>query len=112
MGWEGGRGLIGIGAGTRPDSAEAAYSALRAYAPGLPELTTILVTHAHWDRVGGHRYFRSLNPRLKIYARANYREGVSRSIGAPQGFAKRFFGEPFELGAVASVTPDGTLDRP
>src|SRR5713226_2275487 len=37
---EDGRELIGIDAGTRPDSAEAAYSALRAYAPGLPELTT------------------------------------------------------------------------
>src|SRR5438128_8398213 len=69
---EDGRELIGIDAGTRPDSAEAAYSALRAYAPSLPELTTIMVTHAHWDHVGGHRYFRSLNPRLKIYARANY----------------------------------------
>jgi glyoxylase-like metal-dependent hydrolase (beta-lactamase superfamily II) len=109
---EDGRELIGIDAGTRPDSAEAAYSALRAYAPGLPELTTILVTHAHWDHVGGHRYFRSLNPRLKIYARANYREEISRSIGAPQGFAKRFFGERFELGDVASFKPDVTIDRP
>ena len=109
---EDGRELIGIDAGTRPDSAEAAYSALRAYAPGLPELTTILVTHAHWDHVGGHRYFRSLNPRVKIYARANYREEISRSIGAPQGFAKRFFGERFELGDVASFKPDVTIDRP
>ena len=30
------RELIGIDAGTRPDSAQAAYEALRAYAPGLP----------------------------------------------------------------------------
>ena len=107
-----GRELIGIDAGTRPDSAEAAYSALRAYAPGLPELTTILVTHAHWDHVGGHRYFRSLNPRLKIYARDNYREEISRAIGAPQGFAKRFFGERFALGDVASFKPDVTVARP
>src|SRR5262245_46658229 len=64
-----GRELIGIDAGTRPDSARAAYEALRAYAPRLPELTTILVTHAHWDHVGGHQYFRSLNPRLKFLAR-------------------------------------------
>ena len=107
-----GRELIGIDAGTRPDSAEAAYSALRAYAPGLPDLTTILVTHAHWDHVGGHRYFRSVNPRLKFYARANYREELSRSAGAPQAFARRFFGERFDLNDVTTFTPDVTIDRP
>src|SRR6202011_1334359 len=46
-----GRELIGIDAGTRPDSAKVAYEALRAYAPGLPQLTTILVTHSHWDHI-------------------------------------------------------------
>jgi glyoxylase-like metal-dependent hydrolase (beta-lactamase superfamily II) len=109
---EDGRELIGIDAGTRPDSAEAAYSALRAYAPGLPELTTILVTHAHWDHVGGHRYFRSANPRLKFYARANFHEEISRSVGAPQAFAKRFFGERFDLNDVTTFKPDVTIDRP
>ncbi len=109
---ENGRELIAIDAGTRPDSAEAAYSALRAYAPGLPQLTTVLVTHAHWDHVGGHRYFRSLNPHLKFYARANYKEEISRSAGAPQAFAKRFFGERFELNDVTTFKPDVTIDRP
>lgn len=109
---EDGRELIGIDAGTRPDSAEAAYSALQAYAPGLPELTAIFVTHAHWDHVGGHRYFRSLNPRLKFYARANYFEEISRSAGAPQAFAKRFFGERFESTDITSFKPDMTIDRP
>ena len=33
--------MIGIDAGTRVDSAKAAYEALRTYAPTLPELTTI-----------------------------------------------------------------------
>src|SRR5438034_6060138 len=53
-----GRQLVGIDAGTRPDSAKVAYEALRAYAPGLPELTTVFITHSHWDHVGGHKYFR------------------------------------------------------
>src|ERR1700688_1306047 len=66
------RELIGIDAGTRPDFAKAAYEALRAYAPNLPELTTVFITHSHWDHVGGHTYFRSLNPRLHFYARSNY----------------------------------------
>jgi glyoxylase-like metal-dependent hydrolase (beta-lactamase superfamily II) len=61
--------------------------------------------------VGGHRYFRRLNPSLKFYARANYREEISRSAGAPRAFAKRFFGERFEPNDVASFKPDVTIDR-
>src|SRR5215469_6095634 len=89
--------LIAIDAGTRPDAAKAAYETLRAYAPRLPDLTAVLVTHAHWDHVGGHGYFRSLNPRLKFYARANYREEVSRELNAPRLFLPRFFGTQFSL---------------
>jgi hypothetical protein len=66
--------LIGIDAGTRPDSAKTAYEALRAYARNLPELKTVFITHSHWDHVGGHKYFRGLNPRLQFYARDNYGE--------------------------------------
>src|SRR2546430_7717716 len=40
------------------DSAKVAYEALRAYAPSLPQLTTVFITHSHWDHVGGHKYFR------------------------------------------------------
>src|SRR5215831_8887869 len=66
--------LISIDAGTRPDFAQGAYEAMQAYAPGLPPLTTVFVTHAHWDHVGGHSYFRGLNPRPKFYGRGNYQE--------------------------------------
>jgi glyoxylase-like metal-dependent hydrolase (beta-lactamase superfamily II) len=106
-----GRELIGIDAGTRSDSAKAAYEALRAYAPRLPELTAVLVTHAHWDHVGGHRYFRALNPRLKFYARGNYHEEVSRELDAPSLFLTRFFGSRFNVEEVQSFTPDLTIDR-
>jgi glyoxylase-like metal-dependent hydrolase (beta-lactamase superfamily II) len=106
-----GRELISIDAGTRPDSAQAAYKALQAYTPGLPELTAVLITHAHWDHVGGHKYFRSLNPRLKFYARENYHEEMSVVLDAPGLFAKRFFGDRFSLEDVRSFKPDITIDR-
>src|SRR5216684_6573288 len=80
---EDGRALIGIDAGTRPDSARSAYEALRAHAPGLPELTTVFITHSHWDHVGGHAYFRSLNPNLRFYARSNYQDELTRELNAP-----------------------------
>jgi glyoxylase-like metal-dependent hydrolase (beta-lactamase superfamily II) len=105
------RELIGIDAGTRPDSAKAAYEALRAYAPDLPELTTVFITHSHWDHVGGHAYFRGLNPRLRFYARSNYHEEITREVEAPGIFDKRFFGERFSLEDVRSFKPDVAIDR-
>ena len=106
-----GRELFGIDAGTRPDSAKAAYEALRAYAPNLPELTTIFITHSHWDHVGGHAYFRALNPRLRFYARSNYQEEIAMELNAPAIFGKQFFGERFHLEDVRSFKPDVTIDR-
>src|SRR5262249_55896854 len=82
-----------------------------AYAPNLPELTTVLITHAHWDHVGGHTYFRSLNPHLRIYGRSNYQDEVTRDLNAPAFFAKQFFGERFNLDDVRSYTPDVGIDR-
>jgi glyoxylase-like metal-dependent hydrolase (beta-lactamase superfamily II) len=106
-----GRQLIGIDAGTRTDSAKSAYEALRAYAPNLPELTAIFVTHSHWDHVGGHKYFRALNPRLRIYARSNYQEEIDRETGQPGKFGQQFFGERFNLDDVRNFKPDVLVDR-
>ena len=105
-----GQQLIGIDAGTRADSAKVAYEALRAYAPGLPELTTIFVTHSHWDHVGGHKYFRALNPGLRFYARSNYQEEIARDLDGPGNFGKQFFGERFSLDDVRSFKPDVLID--
>ena len=104
------RELIGIDAGTRPDSAKAAYEALQAYAPGLPELTTVFITHSHWDHIGGQTYFRSLNPRAKFYARSNYEEEIALG-NAGDIFRKQFFGTRFNFDDVRSFKPDVTIDR-
>src|SRR5271163_789262 len=105
-----GRQLIGIDAGARADSAKVAYEALRAYAPSLPELTTIFITHSHWDHVGGHKYFRALNPRVRFYARSNYQEEIAREVDQPAKFDQQFFGERFSLDDVLSFKPDVTID--
>ncbi|HKD18925.1 MAG TPA: MBL fold metallo-hydrolase, partial [Thermoanaerobaculia bacterium] len=104
-----GRELLAVDAGTRPDSVQAAYEALRAHAPTLPELTTVFVTHSHWDHVGGHRFFRSLEPAPTFYARENFAETLAVGADGPQPMAKRFFGSRFDPADVQSFRPDVTV---
>jgi glyoxylase-like metal-dependent hydrolase (beta-lactamase superfamily II) len=101
-----GKELISIDAGTRPDFAKAAYEALQAHVPGLPPLTTVFVTHAHWDHVGGHRYFRGFSPSPKFYGRDNYQEEFEKEFNGPEIFGKQFFGERFSFEDVRSYKPD------
>src|SRR5215510_7666915 len=106
-----GHQLISIDAGTRPDFARGAYEALQGFAPGLPPLTTVFVTHAHWDHVGGHSYFRGLNSRPKFYGRENYKEDFEQQINGPGVFGAQFFGERFSTDDVFSYRPDITIDK-
>ena len=105
------RELIAIDAGTRPDSARAAYEALKAAVPSLPPLTTVLVTHAHWDHVGGHSCFRSVNPAVRFIGRSNYQDELAIDAMANPVGLRQFFGDRFRLEDVLSYKPDVTVDR-
>jgi glyoxylase-like metal-dependent hydrolase (beta-lactamase superfamily II) len=103
--------LISIDAGTRPDTARKALEALRARVPGLPALTTVFVTHAHWDHVGGHRYFRSINPAIRFVGRSNYQAELNNDASGNTSPLKSFFGAGFSLDDVLSYRPDERIDK-
>jgi len=103
--------LIAIDAGTRPDAAKSAYEALRAHAPNLPMLSTVFFTHSHWDHIGGHAYFRSLNPDVRFYARSNYQEELKTEFNAPRNLGNYFFGTRFNFEELRSFKPDVLVDH-
>ena len=106
------RQLIAIDAGSRADAAREAHEALREKLGTLPPLTTVLVTHAHWDHVGGQRYFRSLLPAPRFIGRGTYAEELTHDAMGDASVARHFFGSGFRLEDVLAYTPDATIDRP
>ncbi|MCI0591116.1 MAG: MBL fold metallo-hydrolase [Gammaproteobacteria bacterium] len=102
-----GKELISIDAGTRPDSAQAAYQFLLNRFHDLPPLTTVFVTHAHWDHIGGHSYFRHLDPQVKFYTRDNYRKELEIITKGTRGFTfTYFFGTDFKEEFISDFKPD------
>lgn len=106
------RELIAIDAGTRPDAARDALQTLRALHPELPPLTTVFITHAHWDHVGGQRYFRGLKPAPRFIGRGNYADELALDARADPAILKQFFGEGFRLADVLTYKPDVVVDQP
>jgi glyoxylase-like metal-dependent hydrolase (beta-lactamase superfamily II) len=80
--------------------------------PALPPLTTVFITHSHWDHVGGQRYFRSQNPALRFVARANYADELALDAGADPAMLQLFFGHGFRLDDVLAFKPDVMIAQP
>lgn len=104
-----GQELISIDAGTQPDSMEAGYQFLMQRYPELPPLTTTIITHAHWDHVGGYSYLKALNSKITFYGRENYRGTVQRVMR--NHTYQQFRGEDFQAEWVSRYQPDVAIDQ-
>ncbi|MFK8081835.1 MAG: MBL fold metallo-hydrolase [Granulosicoccus sp.] len=103
--------LIAIDAGTRPDFAKAAYEKLLENVPDVPKLSSVFVTHSHWDHVGGHTYFRQLNPDISFYGRDNFGEEIKIMEAGPGNEFTWFFGKSFDFANVQAYRPDVAINQ-
>ena len=103
--------LIAVDAGTTPAFAETAFRLLNDRVPDLPPLTTVLITHAHWDHIGGHSFYRQLNPEVRFYGRANYEDELQNMANGPADPVAWFFGEDFGNELLAGYRPDVAIDE-
>ena len=101
--------LIAIDAGTQPYSLKAAFRFLQQKHPGLPQVTTAIITHSHWDHIGGHSFLRELNPGIKIYGRDNYSKVVGRVLRNHS--YTHFRGRDFNPEWVSSYRPDIAISQ-
>ncbi|WP_168206348.1 MBL fold metallo-hydrolase [Labrenzia sp. PHM005] len=96
--------LIAVDAGTTPERLKDAHTFLLEKYPDLPEVGTLIITHAHWDHIGGVHYLVAHNPDLKIYGQSDFHETVER---VKRGHSYTFFrGAAFHNGLVADYQPD------
>jgi glyoxylase-like metal-dependent hydrolase (beta-lactamase superfamily II) len=104
------RELNGIDAGTRPDSAKAAYEALRAYAPNLPELTTVHQPLPPGSRWRAHVFPCPQSSRALLREKQLRRRDRPRSR-CPAPFRKAVLRRMLSFDNVRSFKPDITIDR-
>lgn len=104
-----GKELIAIDCGARDDTVEAAYDFFKQHVkdrvPELPPLTTVFVTHAHFDHIAGHGFYSQLNPNVKFYSRQEYPAQQERSANLPPPY-QWYLGVTFKKENVASYKPN------
>ena len=93
-------GVVAIDAGTTEDRVKAALSDLDL--PADNTISHLILTHAHWDHIGGAGALRG--PRTRVIAQAGFPAGVQREQGERPGF--RYF-----TGAAGSVPPAVVPDQ-
>src|SRR4029453_14359880 len=80
-------GIVAIDAGTTEDTARAALQALRRVTSR--PITHVILTHAHWDHVGGLEALLESNPR--VIAQAAFADEL-RIVNTTEVPFKYFFG--------------------
>jgi glyoxylase-like metal-dependent hydrolase (beta-lactamase superfamily II) len=98
------RFVVAIDAGTTERSARGAVTELRKHT-SLP-IKYIILTHGHWDHVGGLGALRE--PGTIVLAQSRFPAELARSRSYPQPFRYFFGSDPIPL----DVTPDRLLDAP
>jgi glyoxylase-like metal-dependent hydrolase (beta-lactamase superfamily II) len=97
-------GVVAIDAGTTEANAQAALAALRRVT--ARPITHVLVTHAHWDHIGGLAAFRG--PGTQVVAQARFAEelAVVNETGVPFRY---FFGG--QAPSKYALRPDHAVER-
>ncbi len=103
-----GEELIAVDAGTQPHSLKAAHDDLKNRFPNLPKVTAAIVTHAHWDHIGGLTYLKSISPNLKVYGRGNFKGTLGRALRKHSYHQYR--GDNFKREWIESYRPDIPVD--
>jgi glyoxylase-like metal-dependent hydrolase (beta-lactamase superfamily II) len=98
-------GVIAIDAGTTPDRVKTALSDLDL--PAGSVISHLILTHAHWDHVGGADALRG--PGSRVIAQSGFPAGLAREQDARPQF-RYFTGAAGELGI--ALTPDQLVSAP
>jgi glyoxylase-like metal-dependent hydrolase (beta-lactamase superfamily II) len=100
-----GEGVIAIDAGTTPGRVKAALGDLDLPADFV--VSDLILTHAHWDHVGGADALRG--PGTRVIAQAGFPAGLSREQDGRPPF-RYFSGEPGDVRL--AITPDLLISEP
>ena len=101
--------LIAIDAGTQPLATKKAYDLFKSKYPNTPRLSTLIVTHAHWDHVGGHTAFLKLNPNLKIIGNEKFHNVLEEATREPR--YKQFRSESYKNEWLESYKPTLAINK-